>query len=195
MAQNRNYIFDVPATSALYDSEFTRNPALPSAVHPVRIWITHRENGTFVDKNAELIFVGNAEEKRQIHGKEVDPGWVIILPIEGEYTINVQNQLCEKLGVEIFVDGSELANKHFLALPPYESRSATFHMVKTEEDFELDPDEAATMPKVPKQFGTIRFSVDKVSRVTQQYSCGSQAPREEPTKFGAVKKEVNHLLE
>jgi hypothetical protein len=79
MSQNRNYLFDVPASSALYDAEFTRNPAPPSTGHPVRIYITHRENGTYEDKNAELIFVGNAKEKRKVHGKEVRFGFLRIL--------------------------------------------------------------------------------------------------------------------
>jgi hypothetical protein len=83
---------------------------------------------------------------------QVEPGWVIVLPIEGEYTIHAQNQLNENLGMEIHIDGLDLANKHFVSLTPFESKSSTFHMVKTSDDFELEPSKAGTNLDPPLLF-------------------------------------------
>jgi hypothetical protein len=68
---NCHYLFDVPEDSDLNTADFTRNPAVPTAGQPVRIHITHRNNDAIADEEAELIFVGNSGERRQVHNKEV----------------------------------------------------------------------------------------------------------------------------
>eukprot|EP01122_Echinamoeba_exundans_P004532 TRINITY_DN1459_c0_g1_i1.p1 TRINITY_DN1459_c0_g1~~TRINITY_DN1459_c0_g1_i1.p1 ORF type:complete len:182 (+),score=17.83 TRINITY_DN1459_c0_g1_i1:25-570(+) len=141
---NCHYLFDVPANSDLHAADFTRNPPAPSTGQPVRIHITHRENGALVDQEAELIFVGNGGVTRQVHNRNVDPGWIVVLPIEGEYTIHVQNLRDARTGVEIYVDGFQKENKRFLGLQPLELKTLKCHIVKTEEEFELDSSRAGS---------------------------------------------------
>jgi hypothetical protein len=61
----------IQTSSPLHQVQFTRNPSPPSTDQPVRIHITHHENGSNVDQEAEAIFVGSAVERRQVHYKEV----------------------------------------------------------------------------------------------------------------------------
>jgi hypothetical protein len=69
---------------------------------------------------------------------QVDPGWVIVLPIEGEYTIHVQNLRNKRTGVDIYIDGFKNENKRFLGLDPHQTQSLKCHIIKTEDEFELE---------------------------------------------------------
>jgi hypothetical protein len=61
-----------------------------------------------------------------------------VLPVEGEYTIHVQNLRNVRTGVEIFVDAQGLENRRCLGLRPLGRRSLTLHTIQTEEEFEVD---------------------------------------------------------
>eukprot|EP01122_Echinamoeba_exundans_P000062 TRINITY_DN10048_c0_g1_i1.p1 TRINITY_DN10048_c0_g1~~TRINITY_DN10048_c0_g1_i1.p1 ORF type:complete len:482 (+),score=88.11 TRINITY_DN10048_c0_g1_i1:518-1963(+) len=189
----RNYVFPVASGDSLNGNEFSRNPPWPDKNLPIKIWFESTEKHHSETKQAESIYVGSPGTNRFVFGRPLESGWYVVLPPEGKYTVYIENRSpASVVGVDVVVDGSVAK---LIPVEPNTTKSSTFYLSKTDDDFHMfpDPNQAAATRPVPVDFGTIKiFLHELVQKQILQDVSDSESEEEEPAE-GAADTSTNGL--